>query len=183
MRKFVRSLALVAGLAAPLSIASAQGGNFGVGSKILSVGLLGGGNNFGIGGGVAFEVGAKELAPDFTLGVGGFIGFTQKTYDCSIGCTYTFRAIPIAAIGNVHYKLKDQPKLDLYGGLSLGFTNYSSSSSYTGFNSDNFGASSGLGFGLQVGARYNLTDKVAGMLQLGGGSNTALYFLGLTFKM
>ena len=180
MRKFVRSLALVAALAAPLSVAHAQ---FATGSKLFSVGLLGGGTNFGIGAGVAFEVGVKELAPDFTLGVGGFVGFTQKSYDCGVTCSYKFRAIPIAAIGNVHYKIKDQPKLDVYGGLSLGFTNYSSSSDFAGFNSSNFGASSGLGFGAQVGARYDFAPNIAGLVQLGGGSNTALYLLGLTFKM
>lgn len=183
MRKFVRSLALVAALAAPLSIASAQGGNFGVGSKIFSVGLLGGGTGFGIGGGAAFEVGVKELAPDFTLGVGGFVGYTQKSYNYSSTYNQTVRAIPIAAIGNVHYKIKDQPKLDLYAGLSLGFTNISVSSDFPGFNSNTSAYSSGLGFGGQVGARYDFTPKVAGFVQLGGGSNTAVYFLGLTFKM
>ena len=184
MRKFVRSLALVAGLAAPLSIASAQGG-FGVGSKLFSVGLLGGSTGYGLGAGAAFEVGIKDFTPEVSLGIGGFAGFTQKTVNYGVvasNYSYTLRSIPVAAIGNVHYKIKDQPKLDLYGGLNLGFVKYSYSSSVTGFNSDNLG-SSDVALGLNVGARYDLTSSVAGLLQLSGGSNFPLYFVGVTFKM
>lgn len=184
MRNFVRTLAVCAALAAPLSAAAAQGSEFKVGTKLLSVGLLGGGTGFGIGAGAAYEVGVKELAPEWTLGVGGFVGFTQKSYTCGAACDYTFRAIPIDAVGNVHYKMKDNPKLDLYGGLSIGFTNFSASSSVNGFDYGLYGnTNSGLGIGGQIGARYDLTPKLNGFLQLGGGSNTAVYFVGLTFKM
>ena len=184
MRKFVRSFVIAAALVAPLSVASAQGDGFKVGTKILSIGLLGGGTGFGIGAGAAYEVGVKELAPEWTLGVGGFVGFTSKSYDCGPACSYSFRAIPIDAIGNVHYRMKDNPKLDLYGGLSVGFTNFSASSSVNGFDYGLYGnTNSGLGIGGQVGARYDFTPKLGGFLQLGGGSNTAVYFIGVNFKM
>ena len=185
MRNFVRSIALVAALAAPLSLASAQKGGdavFNVGSKLLSVGVIGGGSGFGVGAAVAYEVGVKELAPDWTLGVGGFVGFTSKSYGYTT-YDYTVRAIPIAAIGNVHYKIKDQPKVDVYGGLSIGFTNISVSSDNSAFN-DSFSAySSGLGIGGQVGVRYAFSPKVLGLVQLGGGSNTSVFLAGLSFKM
>lgn len=183
MRKFVRSLALVAALAAPLSIASAQSG-FGVGSKLFSVGLLGGGaSNYGIGAGAAFEVGVKDFTPELSLGIGGFVGFTHRS-DSYFTTSISSTTIPIAAIGNVHYKLKDQPKLDLYGGLNLGFVHYSFSTDYPGYTAGSYGGgSSSLALGLDVGARYDFAPKVAGFVQLSGGSNFPLYFLGLTFKM
>jgi hypothetical protein len=186
MRNFVRSIAVAAALVAPLSVASAQkssDGSFGVGTRELSVGLLGGSSgNYGIGAGAAFEVGVKELAPNFTLGLGAFVGFTSKSEGVS-GYSYTARTIPIAAVGNVHYKLQDQPKLDLYGGLNVGFVHYSFSSSDAYFNGYNYGSSSDLALGVDIGARYDFAPKVAGFVQLSGGSAFPLYFVGLTFKM
>jgi hypothetical protein len=111
------------------------------------------------------------------------VGYTSKSYDYLVGYSYKWTTIPIAAIANAHYKMADQPKVDLYGGLSLGFVHYSYSSDYAGFNSSSVGGSSDLALGINVGGRYDFTPNVAGVLQLSGGSHFPLYFLGLTFKM
>lgn len=67
------AVALAAAIALPLTTASAQG-DFAVGTKIISAGLLtGGGGGTGLGG--AFEYSLLELAPNLRLGVGGTLGY------------------------------------------------------------------------------------------------------------
>jgi hypothetical protein len=69
MTKTLRTLALalVAAAVIPAVSASAQDAAFGKGTKILDLGIVA--DPTGFGGGL--EVGLLELAPNFTLGVGG----------------------------------------------------------------------------------------------------------------
>jgi uncharacterized protein YraI len=164
------------------------GSAFGVGSKLLSVGLTGGGAaNYGLGIGAQYEVGFKELSPALTLGIGATVGYSTRSFDYGVfgGTRYSYNwtTIPVGAIGNVHWKIPSQPKLDLYGGLSLGYAFYSFSSDFDGFDSGSVSGTSDLLLGLNVGARYQFAPKFQGMMQLSGGDNLSLYQIGLSFRM
>jgi len=174
---------------APRPRADAPAGSaFGVGSKLLSVGLTGGGAaNYGLGIGAQYEVGFKELSPTLTLGLGATVGYSSKSFDYGVFSgtryNYSWTTIPVGAIGNVHWKIPSQPKLDLYGGLSLGYAFYSFSSDFDGFDSGSVSGTSDLLLGLNVGARYQFAPKFQGMMQLSGGDNLSLYQIGLSFRM
>jgi hypothetical protein len=170
------------------STAKPVGDTFGIGSRLLSVGLTGGGAaNYGLGLGAQFEVGFKEIAPNVTLGIGATVGYSSRSFDYGIfGGTryrYNWTTIPVGAIGNAHFKIESQPKLDLYGGLSLGYAFYSFSSEFTGFDSGTVSGTSDLLLGVNVGARYQFAPKVQGMVQMSGGSNLSFYQIGASFRM
>lgn len=171
-------MALAAALLLPAA-ASAQVAPkaFGMSSRIVSVGLLAGGDYEGLGIGGAFEVGVYDFTPTLSLGLGGFAGFVRETEG-----NLSLTQVPIMAIGNVHLSLPEQPKLDLYGGMSLGIV--SASYKYDGIapaGVDDSESDSEIGVGIQVGARYAFTPRVTAFGQLGG-IDIPLLFAGLTFK-
>jgi outer membrane immunogenic protein len=91
---------------------------------------------------------------------------------------YKYTVIGIGANGNYHFnEILDLPReWDLYGGGTIGFLIWNNSYKYNGpgdepagFN-PTYSNTSGLGFGLQAGARYFFNDKWAVHLETGGGS-------------
>ncbi len=173
MQLAIRRLVLVLGavLAAPVATAHAQA-PLAVGGKLLNVGLFADG---GTGLGVGFEVGVLELAPRVTLGLGGTFGFWG---DSGPGVDVT--SIPILANANVHFGLAEVPQLDLFGGIGLGIVR--STFDYDGpgegprDDSDTKSA-----FGVNLGARYEFTQQLGGIVQLGIGDIPEL-FLGVSIK-
>lgn len=182
MTNRIRSLAAAAALLVP-GIVSAQAAakSFGMGSRIVSVGILTGGDYDGLGIGGAFEVGVYEFTPSVSLGVGAFGGFVKGDANLTNGFKYDITQVPIMAIGNVHLAVPSQPKLDLYGGMSFGIV--STRFSYEGAAPNGFDGDtdSDIGIGLQVGARYAFTPRVTAFGQLGA-NDIPLLFAGLTFK-
>jgi len=188
MNNRFRTFAVAAALLIP-SIAFAQSTStststrpFGLGSRIASVGILTGGDYEGFGIGGSFEVGVKELTPTLSLGVGAFAGFVRGDLGFNFG---NVTQIPVMAIGNVHLDIPSLPKLDLYGGLSLGILRTSLS---VDFDDDEFGgfgdgslSNTELGLGIQVGARYAFTPRAMGFAQLGV-NDIPLLYAGLSFK-
>jgi hypothetical protein len=154
MMKSLRTLtvALAAAALVPLTSASAQNAAFGVGTKILDLGLVVD-DPTGFAG--AFEVGLLELAPNLTLGVGGTGSYQSES---------NFSLTWIAAMANVHYSLPDMPKLDLFAGAALGISRVSSDV-LEDLGLD--GSSSDVGVGINLGARYMFTDKIGGIVRLG----------------
>ena len=134
---------------------------------------------------------------DYVVGKNFTIGgdFSYRGYsDSNIGdFKYSYTIIGIGANGNYHFnEVLDLPKkFDLYGGATLNYFIWKNSFKYTGpaqdeifFNSfkPNYSGNSGLGFGLQVGGRYFISDKFGLNLEFGGGS----FFggkLGITYKL
>lgn len=173
---------LVSGTA---SAQQASTGAFGKGSKILSVGVLAGGDYEGFGVGGSFEVGVIDFTPSLSLGVGAFAGVVRDNVDYGFGTfggEYTLTSIPVMAIGNVHLGIASQPKLDLFGGVSLGII--ASRFSYDDNTPSGFTQSandSDVGLGIQVGARYNFTSSITGMAQLGV-NDIPLLYAGLSFR-
>lgn len=141
------------------------------GGKQLNVGF--GLSNFGLPvyGGVEFGIGNN-------ISVGGEITYRnhgENSNTLKWKNTYT----SIAGVGNYHFNelLEIPSDWDLYAGLSLGFTMFSSK--WDGPGSDNNNKYSGSGTsGLylngQIGGRYFFSDKIAVNLEFGGGN----YFSG-----
>jgi hypothetical protein len=154
MTKTLRTLALalVAAAVIPAVSASAQTAAFGKGTKIVDLGIVVD-DPTGFAG--AFEVGLLELAPNLTLGVGA-----TGSYQSETGVSLTW----IAGMANVHYSLPDMPKLDLFAGAALGISRVSIDV-LEGLGLD--GSSSDVGLGINIGARYMLTDKLGGIVRLG----------------
>ena len=167
MTKTLRTLALalVAAAVIPAASASAQDAAFGKGTKILDLGIVAD-DPTGFGGG--FEVGLLELAPNFTLGVGGAAAYQSESL---------FSSTWLAGVANVHYAIPSMPKLDLFAGASLGIIRTSVDIDVPGLD----GSNSDLGFGINLGARYMLTQKLGGVVRLGVEDAPEL-FLGLSIK-
>ena len=155
---------------------------FGQGSRILSVGVLTGGDYEGFGAGASFEVGVAEFTPTLSLGVGAFAGYVKGDVGFSSLFNYNLTQMPIMGIGNVHLAIASQPKLDLYAGISAGIIR--TSIDYEGTAPGTFGledSNSDFGIGFQVGARYAFTDRAMGFAQLGA-SDIPLLYAGLSFR-
>ncbi|MEO7521383.1 MAG: outer membrane beta-barrel protein [Gemmatimonas sp.] len=177
MTNRVRTLAVAAAMLLPtVSFAQDSARPFGQGSRLLSLGIMTGGDYDGFGGGASFEVGVINFTPALSLGVGGMIGYLRESEG-----RFSVSAMPIMAIGNVHLALPAQPKLDLYGGLSIGVVRVSSDGcdALPGIPCDDSRSDSGLG--LQIGARYAMTPRASLMGQLGF-SDIPLLYAGVSFK-
>ncbi len=177
-----RAVAVAAAILVPsVLLAQTSSRPFGKGSRVASVGVLTGGDYEGFGVGGSFEVGVKEFTPTLSLGVGAFAGVVRGDVGFSSVFNYTVTQIPVMAIGNLHLSLPSQPKLDLYGGLSLGIvrTSFSFDGNAPGLFND--ASNSDTGLGIQVGARYAFTPRAMGFVQLGANDIPLLYG-GLSFK-
>jgi hypothetical protein len=174
MTRTLRALSFAAAtaLTVPLATASAQDSAFGIGTKLFNVGLFADG---GTGLGAGFEVGVLDLAPRVTLGIGGTFGFWSDS-----GPGFDVTSIPVLANANVHYTLPDLPQLDLFGGASLGIIRYDVDYDLPGGGPRDDGETDTV-FGVNLGARYEFTSKVGGIVQLGIGDIPEL-FLGVSFK-
>lgn len=84
---------------------------------------------------------------------------------------WSHKIFGISVIGNYHFnEVLDIPdQFDVYGGLSLGYWNWSTKSNEANINYGGSG-NGGIGVGLQVGGRYLFTDNVGINLEFGGGS-------------
>lgn len=168
------------------AIASAQAPStpaFGKGSRVLSLGVMTGGDYEGFGAGGSFEVGTHTLTNTLTLGLGGMVGFVRDSENSGVlGGEFSVTQIPIMAIGNVHLALPNQPKLDLYGGVSLGIISARVSYDSDIAGVDDSASESDFGIGIQVGARYAATPRFQLFGQLGV-NDIPLLFAGVSFKL
>jgi len=131
------------------------------------------------------EVGQKQLNAGFgfsNYGLPVYVGldycfmddvtlggeFSYRSYnDEFFGAKYNHKLIGFLVNGNYHFNtLLDIPsEYDIYGGLNIGFYTLSSPDGYPG------NKNSGLGLGLQIGARYYFNDSFGVNLELTGGNN------------
>lgn len=176
MTRFVRCLAAaaVASVVVPFAAAHAQksgspapaSGVFTTGTSMVSVGLLTDPTGFA----GSYEYGLRELAPGFTLGIGGTAGYqSRSSFGVSASTTW------LLGNANVHYAIPSVPQLDVYGGLSLGIARTSVDVSVT-TSSD-----TDVAFGINLGGRYMFTPKLGAFLQLGVADAPEI-FLGASFK-
>ncbi|MBX2910910.1 MAG: hypothetical protein M9954_08425 [Cyclobacteriaceae bacterium] len=167
---------LVGGLVLSSGSAFAQ---YEKGDKLLNIGI--GVNSYYNGGipfGASFEVGVTD-----EISVGGSVDYLSHNYGRVAGSDWRFTAVYIGARGSYHFSellnLKNE-KIDLYGGLALGYRSFTWSDSAFGTG---LGSSYGSGvyLGIYAAGRYYFSEKVGAFLELGAvGSTNAK--VGVAFK-
>lgn len=145
------------------------------GEKQVNVGI--GLSNYGlpIYAGIDFGIGNN-------ISVGG--GLTYRNYSDNIGTyKWSHTIISIAGHGNYHFgELLSLPSnIDVYGGLSLGFSYWKSS--YDGPGDLDFNDSQPLYLVGQVGGRYFFNDRMAVNVEFGGGNYFSGGKVGITYKL
>ena len=148
------------------------------GDKLLNatIGLNSGYGGFGsstIPLGVSFEVGITEA-----ISVGGFADYTSFKYSGSDGWSFLY----FGGRGSYHVNelLKiNSDKIDVYGGLGLGYY----TASYSGATNPLYTGAYGntIFFTGFIGGRYYFTDKIGAVVELGGGGVSNIK-AGLTVK-
>ncbi|HNP07120.1 MAG TPA: hypothetical protein PKN99_05820 [Cyclobacteriaceae bacterium] len=176
MKKNLILLLLVGGFILTSGTAFAQ---YEKGDKLLNIGI--GVNSYYSGGipvGASFEVGVTD-----EISVGGSVDYLSHNYGSVFGSDWKFTAIYIGARGSYHFNellnLSNE-KVDVYGGLTLGYRSFSWSDSAFGTGlGDSYG--SGMFLGIYAAGRYYFSEKVGAFLEVGAvGSTNAK--LGVAFK-
>jgi len=112
--------------------------------------------------------------PDITVGPEiSFRNYNQRF----AGNRYRSSIIGISLAGNYHFdRVFNLPSAwNIYGGANLGFFIWNNEDNYPGTGS------SGVGLGLQVGARYFFTNNFGINLEFGGGNAFGGGKLGITY--
>jgi hypothetical protein len=174
---------LLFALFSSLAIAT-QAQTFNKGDKVLNVGI-GLGSVYGYAGygsslpplSASFEVGITDKVGIGRVGVGGIFAYSK--YGDS---NFSVSNIIIGARGLYHFDF-DVEKLDVYGGVMLGYNIVSTSPDYSTI-SGGFGFVNPYGSyvtgGVFAGARYMFSEKIGGFGELG--YSIAWLNLGLTVK-
>lgn len=159
-------------------ISSSAFAQFAKNDKLFNLGI--GLNSYYSGGiplSASFEVGVTK---EISVGAGlDYLGYNYNAF----GTNYSFSALYIGLRGSYHFSEVinlNVPELDLYGGATLGYRNFSWSDGYSNSGLGNrYGSNAFLG--IFAGARYYFTPGIGGFLELGaGGSSNAR--LGVAFK-
>jgi len=136
-------------------------------------------SNYGIPIYVGMDYGFNE---DITFG--GEISY--RSYSQSFfGVKFKHKIIGFSGNANYHFNnlLSLPTEFDLYGGVSLGFYSWSTSSSGSSLIKYTGSGGSGLGVGLQIGGRYFFNESWGANLQLGGGNAASGAQIGVTYQL
>ena len=117
---------------------------------------------------------------DITLGAElSFRSYNERNNNWKKKDYYRSTIIGISGNFNYHFNsaLKISRKYDLYAGLNLGFYTWSTPDGYEGDHT------SGIGLGVQIGARYYFSNKVGINLELGTGNAFSGGKFGLSIKL
>jgi hypothetical protein len=159
-------------------LAGAQNGGYAKGDKLLNVGV--GINSYYSGGiplGASFEVGITD-----DISVGGNVDYLSYKYK-TLG-NFKFTALYFGARGSYHFNTLlniDNEKVDLYGGVTLGYRVFSWKDDYSGEGlKSSYG--SGLYLGILAGGKYYFASNIGAFAELGAiGSTNAR--IGVAFKL
>jgi hypothetical protein len=171
MKKFLASTICFAVISAVCSF-SGFSQSFKNGDKLLNVGL--GLNSYytGMPIGASYEVGITDA-----ISVGGMFDYNSGKFASSYG----FTAFYLGARGSYHvnelFKINND-KIDLYGGLGLGYQNFKwSDATYSGTSYN-----SGVYLNYFIGGKYYFNNNISGMLELGS-SGLSGARIGVGFKL
>jgi len=156
-----------------------KNGGYTKGDKILNIGL--GINSYYSGGipiGASFEKGITDV-----ISVGANIDYLSSKYDYGYGSS-KFSALYVGVRGSYHFNALldiDDEKVDLYGGATLGYRNFSWSDTYYGTSiSGSYG--SGIYLGAFIGGKYYFSKSAGVFAELGAiGSTNARVGVALKF--
>ncbi|MGM9506981.1 hypothetical protein ACS5NO_04625 [Larkinella sp. GY13] len=148
------------------------------GDKLLNAGIglssyYGGGLPIG----ASFEVGITD-----EISVGAQVDFYTWGYNFG-GYKWRYTFLPVAVRGSYHVNELlnlNNDKLDLYGGLALGYyiSSYKDNSGYSGFYDNAYGNQ--VLFGLHLGGRYYFKPNLGAFAEVGYGVSALK--LGVAFK-
>lgn len=132
----------------------------------------------------SLELGVKDnfLVDNLSLGIGGYLGYSQYKWDY-YGWGWSYSNIIIGGRASLHFPLIDN--FDTYGGMMLGF-NLVSSNEY-GLNNKKGviiheqTKSSRLLYSFYAGGRYYFTKNIAALGEIGYG--ISWINVGLSFKL
>ncbi|MBL0938996.1 MAG: outer membrane beta-barrel protein [Gemmatimonadaceae bacterium] len=144
--------------------APATNSGFAKGTKLVSLGVIAGGDDGGTGAAAQMEWGVASLGKA-TLSLGAFAGIQRKTSQVR-ALEVTASAVPVLAVANLHFPLGNQPRLDLYGGASFGFVRASAESTESSLGSVKE-SETRAAVGIQVGGRYKIASRLSLMGQVG----------------
>lgn len=170
--------AVAAVLVGALLLPGSAAAQFGAKTKFLGghVGMS------GVGSAAALGVNG-EVAYNKNIGIGAWADTWSygDSYTTALGnYDWNVRYVALAGTGSYHFPIKSTPKLDPFLGLALGY--YIVSSSAEGFSGVSYaGSANRLFLGGFGGARYFLSDNLAGVARLGFGASYLT--VGLDFKM
>jgi hypothetical protein len=175
LARAVAAFALVAAAAHPAAAQAKASGGFGLGyTDIGAVVGLGGIGSASASFGARAEHSIKTL-PDMNNGVLGIeAGFDYYSWSNSF---YSYKYIPFGVTANYHFHL-DDPKIDPFLGLGLGYRIISCDFSGSGGNLCNNSAIYFIG---RAGMRYFFQQNMAAYVDAGAGAAT--FNVGVTFKM
>lgn len=139
-----------------------------IGEKQVNAGFGLNSNNWGIPIYVGIDYG---IYPDIT--VGGIFSYAKSDNDHGNASWFS-----LGGRGDYHFNtlLEIPDEWDVYGGASLVYNSFSYDKNY------NKKESSGIGIGLQIGARYYFQDNLAVNLEFGGGDIASAARIGITYK-
>ncbi len=145
----------------------AMGSVYGAGSGLVLNGEYGFRNNL-------IDLGGTKN----NLGVGASLGYSSYSVAYAWG-TYTYRNILLISSAIWHVDLLNDPKIDTYASLSMGWNLGTVSVPSGGPNYSN--TYNGIIWGTAVGARYQFTDKISAVGELGFGMGVLR--LGLDYRL
>lgn len=120
----------------------------------------------------SFEKGIWEVGGPGVISLGGFLGHKSYKYS-SLDWKWSYTTIGVRSA--YHYNGFDNEKLDVYGGLMLGYLLYKA----TGYSAGGGGA----GFSAFAGGRYLFAPKFGIYAEIGGGNyNLSILNAGITLK-
>lgn len=170
-----------------ISAISAQ--SFKSGTQLIS-GSVGFSDKYGMPVGLSYEKGIHDLSERASIGIGGYFGCAfdhddiDEREDYNVG-TYIYHTFTAAITADYHYT--GVRKLDLYGGLRIGY-NYTRGT--TDWDDDDFSIvlgdtlaakdKNGVAYDIHVGARYYLLRRIAVFTEVGYG--ISIVSGGLTYK-
>lgn len=132
--------------------------------------------------------GSYEYMITENISIGGFVGVFSSEYGTNFDLAYNFSSkfsyIHAGGLGNYHFVNDD--KFNAYVGARLGYVNVSTSSDSNDNELDDLlndldYTASGLLYGIQLGGRYFISEKIAINAELGYG--ISVLKVGVTFKI
>ncbi len=133
-----------------------------------------------------YEQGVWDIGGPGVISLGGYIGYKSykytvqsATFESTSKWNYTLLGVRSA----YHYTGLDNDKLDVYGGLMLGYYilnhSYRDNSGFVNNSGGNFGNTAGVS--IYVGGRYYFTDQLGAFGELGYG--VSYLNLGVVLKL
>lgn len=184
--KFCRRVTLlVALIVAPIATASTHAQASAPVSRtrnVVSAGLqVADESNGEIGVAIAIERNLFQLSHRVSLGGGITTGIRRSHFEGILGSDYSVIVVPVSGMLNLHYRIPNAPRLDMYAGLNAGVSlrRYQSKSCALEFDCV-AERSSPTAAGIQWGARWTLRNSLHAWSEASAGKQGFTFAIGLS---